>query len=257
MFRLAQRMGVLFALVLLAGPAWAIVPDLSGSTIVGIQLTPDEPPEALMADIGGDAIQHHTPLHMNIVIRDAFSNPIPGLVVRVEFGGCCGSGGMFFTDNQPGIHGPTGVYSAAGKFFEGCTNNNGRLDYGTGMGQKFWVRGNSLNFPLGSNSPVVTRCAILRVYNFGAGGACTKGTEAFNTPINIAAADQDQANGINAADGSRFVADRDLPSSNKLQARSDFNGSGAVNPADGSIMLTYVLPQKFFSSAGPPYSSCP
>jgi len=256
MLRLAHRMGVLIVLVLalFAGPAWAVVIDQGNSTLVGIQLLPADPPEPP----GATGIQTHTPLHMNVVIRDQANSPVPNVVVRVDFGGCCGAGGMFFTDSQPGIHGPNGVYNAAGKFFEQCTGSDGDLDYSNGAGGRFWVRGNALNPPPGGLvTPVITPCAMLTVYNQAAGGACTKGTVAYTAPINIAAADQDQANGINSGDATRFIGDRDNYPLPRNAARSDFNGSGAVNPADGAIMLAYFLPLKYVTSAGPPYTVCP
>ena len=145
--------------------------------------------------------------------------PAPvGAVVVIDMSGCF--------DLSPGPATPAPVAVACGG--PGPAGNTlTAISVAPGVAT-FSVLGSATN-PGGGGPGAVSPCAVVFIGGVAAG------------PINISSPDQNGVGGLNVADGSLFLQDRDLLASPKNQARSDFNNSGTVNPADGAIFLTWLF----------------
>ena len=218
MLRLARGIGLLAILGLSAGMAHAVVPSPANSTWpASLQMVPGSPSDTTSAPeiingVGGSA---------TFVIRDASNSPLPNATISINITNCRGQDLRFATpqpDNNADINCATGIITLT------PTGANGQ--------KSVYIVGYALNSPPGGLAGIVSGCATATV--------TVPGQPPVTYPnINFSAPDQNNASGVNAADAALYLLDATSPGSPKNQARSDFNGSGAVNPADGSIMLTF------------------
>jgi len=191
---------------LVAGAAMAGIPDPANSLLgTGINLGASN-------NVGTVDVR----VEKNVTIRDAFNNPIQNSTVVITFTSCTNQD-LRLCNDQP--HHP-GLFNCAAKTVTAVTNASGvatfRIKGGAASGP-----GN----PAGAGSP---GCATVQADGVPMGN------------LLVGAFDNNNTGGVNAADLSNWLGDRNGYIANvaNYRSRSDFDGSASVTPADGSAILS-------------------
>jgi hypothetical protein len=147
------------------------------------------------------------------VIRDAFNNLVGNATIVITFTGCSDSRLCANQPNHPGA-----LFNCPAKTVSAVTNASGVAT--------FLIAGYAASGP--GNPP-------------GAGAGCAT-VQVDGVPfsnLTIGSFDQNGAGGVNPADLSNWLGDRQafIASALNYRGRSDFNGSNTVDPADGSLIL--------------------
>jgi len=199
--------------LLVAGVAVAGVPDPAASTKpTFINLGAGNPSPSPQ---DGNIINAVDPaVTASYTIRDAFNNLVANSTVVVNFSGCTPD--IRLCANQP--HHVGALFNCAARTVTAVTGLNGVAT--------FQIGGYAASGP--GNPP-------------GAGAGCAT-VQADGVPfpsLTIGAFDQNGAGGVNPADLSNWLGDRQafIASALNYRGRSDFNGSSTVDPADGSLIL--------------------
>jgi hypothetical protein len=164
-----------------------------------------------------------------VSIRDNFNKPVQGATVVIAFANCT-SRDLRVAIDQP--HHP-GMFNCAQKTFTAITDADGiavfRIAGGAASGP---------GSPPGAGSP---GCATVRADGILLGN------------LLVGAYDNDLTNGVNPADLSNWLSDRNAFVNNPAayRSRSDFDGSATVTPADGSAILSASSSPASNVSCGP------
>jgi hypothetical protein len=230
--------------VLAAASAYAATPCASCSTV----------PTSI--NIMGHAGPNADPLSQFVVtILDATNSPLNGATVTVDFTACCNDMRVSTTQSLAGL-------VVAGKTVSAVTNVAGQATFRIEGG----ARDQTVPPVPGIVTPTVSiasgGCAtITATVPLGTPVLITNGVD--HPTVFVAAWDLDGAlgagSGITGVDLSLFFYDVLSTGSPFLQQRqrSDFNHSGNVNGADGSLLMNSILVSHGSIANGTVFTACP
>jgi hypothetical protein len=172
--------------------------------------------DALISPQDGNAVNAIDPaMAATYTIRDAFNNLVGNATIVITFTNCTNAD-IRLCAVQPNHPGP--LFNCAAKTVTAVTNSSGVAT--------FLIGGYAASGP-GNPAGVHDGCATVQVDGVPFGN------------LTVGAFDQNGSAGTNPADLSNWLGDRQAFIANvaNYRGRSDFNGSGTVDPADGSLIL--------------------